>query len=563
MQRRGSQYRTPEPGTRCNLAESRPRRHAAARFCVRMFIAAGLSSATVFNTAKPLSSMPPQARPAIQPHKTENSNAATHLESARKACESRDFSQCRAELELVLQADPQSADAYEMLGALELESGKSAEAKSDFERAAQYVPNSFAAHYNLGLLYLREHDLKRGLPELQRAAALDPHNPSAAYNLGLVLLETGKPQGAVAELRRVQVLGQDRPDVAFNLIRAELAAGHAGAAKLDAEKERKAFGEDPKWLGSVGQLFLEQGQVEDARTYLETAVQLQPRDLETRRALARADLVQQRADPVLELIPVPLTAEDHYLRAKALFLLHRRQGAQEEAEPALRDDPENVSILLLAAQIQQSLGKQDEALKLLASAARLQPNSPEIFYRTAVSYYFGLRYEEAQHYLEKALEQEPKCTRCLSLYANTLLIGGKNREAEDALRRAMALDPTNARYVYHLGAALLRDNRPQDAKPVFEKAIALKPDYGPPHYALGKLLEGEGQSQQAAKELELSVKYEPHLAEAYYQLGRVYSALGEAEKSRQAYRTFENLKENQGSEDQRLQMEITRELGQP
>jgi len=324
-----------------------------------------------------------------------------HLKAARKACEARDFSQCRAESELVLQADPKNADAYEILGGLELESGKTAEAISDFERATRCAPDSFAGHYNLGLLYLQGHDFARGLRELRRAAALEPRNPSAAYNLGLALLETGKAKDALTEFRRVQALGQDRPDVAFNLIRAELATDHADAARLVAQKESKTFGDDPKWLSSVGQLFLDRGQAGDARSYLEASLRLQPHDLETRRALARASLAERHAERVLELLPVPLTSDDHYLRARALLLLRRRQEAQEEVERALGDDPRNASALLLAAQIQQSLGRQDEALRLLRKATLLDPKSPAVYYSAAVSYYFERRYAEARNRLDR------------------------------------------------------------------------------------------------------------------------------------------------------------------
>ena len=70
-------------------------------------------------------------------------------------------------------------------------------------------------------------------------------------------------------------------------------------------------------------------------------------------------------------------------------------------------------------------------------------------------------------------------------------------------------------------------------------------------------------SLAAAQELERAVQCEPDLDQAYYQLGRVYAALGEAEKSKQAYRTFESVKEKRRSEDQRLEMEVMRELENP
>ena len=84
--------------------------------------------------------------------------------------------------ELALQTEPKNADAYEILGGLDLEMGKLAEAIADFERTIRYDPNPFARHCNLGLFYLQEHDFEGALRGLRRAIGSDPQNRSAPEN---------------------------------------------------------------------------------------------------------------------------------------------------------------------------------------------------------------------------------------------------------------------------------------------------------------------------------------------------------------------------------------------
>ena len=484
---------------------------------------------------------------------------APYLRKAQQAVDAHDFAEAKRQLQLALSADPKSADALLMLGFVEFQSGDTPQAVAHLELGLKLNPASFSGHYNLALARLRRQEVAEGLHELERAVALNPHHAGAAYNLGLVLLETGRPEEALAQLLRAQTLAPQEPDVSVNIARAELALHRVAEAKSEADAAAKVFGNDPRWQAAMGRLFLEHDQLQAALPYLNQAFYLQPSEIQIRRLLASAQLAAQNPAAVLELVTTPESAEDHYLRAGAFYLLRQLPKSDEEARLASGQDPRDLRVLVLRARICQLQGHHEAAIELLQKATDLTPEWSEPFYSAAVSYYLERRYADAQRSLDRALELDPKSVRALFLYAASLVNQGKNREGETFLRRAVQLEPENARFYYHLGALRLRDDRWSEATEAFERAAQLQPDYALPHYQLGKLLLRSNHPQEAARELETAVRLQPDLAEAYYQLSRAYARLGETGKSQESQAAFAKLKQEEVDEDKQIMEEVRKQ----
>jgi protein O-GlcNAc transferase len=456
--------------------------------------------------------------------------AAAYLVAAQKAIEVQNGKEARAQIALAIKANPNSAQAWLMLAVLESQSGQPG-AIAHYQKALTLAPNSFSGHYNLALAYLRQRQLIAARTHLERAVALNPDQPDAEYNLGIVLLELKHPVEAVTAFQRARTLQPDRPEVAFNLARADIAAGN----------------------------------VEGARTLvqqMDASESLRPAAGDARRLLAAAYLDQGRPNTVLELIPLPESPEDYFLRAGALFEQRRLTEAGPEAELAVQKAPQESRYLLLEAHILQSLGQQQRALELLQDVAKLTPDSPEAPYSMAVSYYFEKRYEDARKSLDQSLKLSPRSSRALFLYGVTLVNEGMNRDAATYLSRAVALAPDNARYQFHLGTALARGNRPAEAKLAFGNAIRLKPDYAIAHYELGKVLAGVGAEPAAIAEYEKAIEYQPDLAQAYYQLGRLTAKLGQVDKSERAFARFKALTKHD-DDRQQLAEDVNGELRTP
>ena len=491
------------------------------------------------------------------------SAAKAHLDRAKQMLAADNFPGARTELELSLQADPNLAEAHLSLGMVEYQIGETAQALQHLRRAVELLPDSFDAHYGLAMAQLRDRNVEDGRRELERAREINPRNPDAVYNLGIVLLGQGKAEDAARLFRETRTLGPNRPDVSFYVVYAELERRRFDEARREAEAGAKAFGKDFQWRSGVGRLFVEHGQAREALPHLEEALRLQPDSAEIRRLLATARLELRDPAGALELLAAPATAEDHYLRASALYLERRYREADQESRQALKAQPREPKFMLLEARIAQRTGQHQDALELLDQTIASAPQWPEPYYSQGVSYYLQRRYADARRSLARALELDPYSVRALFLKSACLVNEGKNREAEEVLRRALALEPANARFHYHLGALLLRDNRPDESQREFEEAIRLKPDYAPPHYQLGKLLVRSNQPERAVRELEAAVQHQADLAQGYYQLSRAYSLLGDQEKSAAALAAFDKLKKQEADDNQELMDSLRQEVEAP
>jgi len=230
------------------------------------------------------------------------------------------------------------------------------------------------------------------------------------------------------------------------------------------------------------------------------------------------------------------------VRGNALFGENRWEEAlacfvQLEKQPLLESNEYhmiNVSVKTRIATILVNLHRYDDALDILATAAGLEPRSPE------VSYLAGVAHIKSEHYLQAlasfrlALSYNPSharshhgiaisqwkrglyqsalesCGAALqnseeSTFYNTkgvvLIMLDKPSEALPALLRGIQLDPSVANFYYNLGCAYAETDDPQSARKAYEACIARNPGDGPATYNLAGALWDLGLQEQAVRGL--------------------------------------------------------------
>lgn len=490
----------------------------------------------------------------------DRSLARFFLASAQDAWKAGNQASALEKLRLAVEADSNCADAFLLMGLIEFQQGDIASSIQHYKRAIALQPSSYSARYNLALAYLREHRLQDGKVELEQALKIDPHQADAEYDLGLVLLELGNPSAAVVHLKNSRFLNARKPDVLFNIVRAYLEAGNVSKARSEADAAVRQLAGDVQWNAAIGQLFLKNGQPNDAVNYLRRAVVARPEDYVTRRQLAMAYLAARDPKPVLELIESPTTADGHYLRGSAYYLAQRYQEADSESEKALLLEPDNLQALTLRIRLLQRAGEQTAALELADKTIALSAEWDEPYYLSGVSLFYLRHYSEASNRLARAIELNERSAKAHFLHGITLASQEKIVEAEAAMQRAVALQPGNARFRCHLGILLMRKNDPSAAEQLFRQAVELAPRYGLSHYQLGKLLARSDRYRAAADEFEQAVKSDPTLGSAFYQLSRMYARLGDKEKSSRALVEFQKLyQEQNNNESQELTKDAAKE----
>ena len=111
------------------------------------------------------------------------------------------------------------------------------------------------------------------------------------------------------------------------------------------------------------------------------------------------------------------------------------------------------------------------------------------------------------------------------------------------------MGPNNPTGYYYkaLALQLASTSKVDDAEieALLRKSLALGNAEAEPHYELAKLLARQGRKQDALFEMQKIVQAHPDFSPAYYHLSRLYRERGELEKSQQAQKTREKIRENE------------------
>ncbi|HEU4751476.1 MAG TPA: tetratricopeptide repeat protein, partial [Armatimonadota bacterium] len=242
-------------------------------------------------------SRPAEALAALEPVLKEQSPPVAALYLAGKACQT--LGQTTRGIELLrraLQAEPNFADAYHVLGSILCNQANYAEGIPALRKAAELSPTEATYSYALGNALRTDHSRPDRLHEAKRAyetaLEVDPRFAWAHYYYGLTLEELGEREAAVREYQRTLEL-------------------------------HPKFGSAYYRLGGLLQIM---GRKAEAQRYLGIF------EKESQQAIAEVHgKRKERA--------IPDTAEEHYQRGKKYLAQGDRERALADFRVALQRDP--------------------------------------------------------------------------------------------------------------------------------------------------------------------------------------------------------------------------------
>jgi len=126
----------------------------------------------------------------------------------------RDLTAAAAELEAVLQLDPERVELYGDVASLLIEAGKLGEAAAALDAGLAEGFHSAEHYYSLGARYYKDEDYESAIRVFRRALDIDPELASAERSLAAALDQLGRRDEAAAHLRRYLELAPDAPDAA-------------------------------------------------------------------------------------------------------------------------------------------------------------------------------------------------------------------------------------------------------------------------------------------------------------------------------------------------------------
>jgi tetratricopeptide (TPR) repeat protein len=257
---------------------------------------------------------------------------------------------------------------------------------------------------------------------------------------------------------------------------------YAKAAELFAqaiEKEDKNSDAYKESVLLLAQSYYLGGRVPDAVPWLERAVELNLRPVETTYMLGNAYI--QARQPVKATAAfarmfdvAPDSAAAHLVTAQFMVRQEFEEDAKAAAAKALEIDPRIPQAHYLLGELLTYRGKIEEAVEELKREVAINPNFSMAYYKLGDAYTRRELWDQAIPHLQRSVWLNPNFSGPYILLGKSYLKKGELVNAEGALRRAIAIDPQNESAHYLLGRTLMQAGKEEEGRKMLQRSQDLK-----------------------------------------------------------------------------------------
>jgi tetratricopeptide (TPR) repeat protein len=367
--------------------------------------------------------------------------------------------------------------------------------------------DSLEQHLGKGYEALKQEKYEDAEQEFRAALAIDPELAMRArFPLAVALFEQHKPTDARKQFETVRREAGDQPSICYYLGRIDLdERNYKGAIEsLTKASERPPYPDTAFYLGLA---YLKQGSEQDAEKWLKKATELNPDDSRAEYQLAllyRKEGKEEDADRAFERSKESKAKSDKLSQLKYACgqeLDRNASGPAASCEQLYDEtDPDRLTSLGI---LYGQHGQLEKALKPLQRAAELVPQSPQIQYNLAYTYYQLKRFADARVPLETAVQRWPDLFPLNALYGAVLWNLGEVAPAYEALHHAHQLNAQDAGTSALLEQSLLEmAKRAGDAQALayLQEAVTVEPSDAEPHRRLAEVYQHTGRMELAKEE---------------------------------------------------------------
>ncbi|WP_200348108.1 XrtA/PEP-CTERM system TPR-repeat protein PrsT [Halochromatium glycolicum] len=427
-----------------------------------------------------------------------------------------------------------------------------------------------------------EGNLRQAVIEIKNALQQEPDRAEARRLLGEFNLLLGKAVEAEAELVRAEDLGGDPSALRLPLLRAWLMQGK-NEAVIDATASMQTFGEaqQPTALTLRAQALLAEGQLDEARSALDQALELEPQAAEALLGLAWVEWLNEDPEATRTQLRAALDAEPTLDRAwELLGDVEREAGQLEAAEAAytkalettrqpfsprfkraltqlFQQDYEGADqdVQALQAQFEEHAAvsymrgliafyqqRYEDARTELEETLSRDPNYlPAAFYLGA-SHYALENWQQAENHLSRYARRVPESAEASRLLALTRLREGDSERAEQALHSVLEHNPEDQATLALMSNLYLAQGRADEALHHLRRVIAVEPESAGTRAQLGLALLQEGQREKGFSELERAIQLAPEQESLRLEVAMILERL-RAKEHQQALELIERLRD--------------------
>ncbi len=388
--------------------------------------------------------------------------------------------------------DPSELSHQRGLGQTLLSEEKYSEALKVYQKLSDLMPDDSDVYLRIAQIYRELHQLDKAEENLVKARQYAPGSLEVMYNEGMLYESQGRYEDAIRVLTDA-VTGIKGQSATMPSRRRSLSILYQQLGQLYREDQNyQAAIYTFEELGHLGDEEDRRARMMIMDTY-RTAKDL-PRALQT----GKEAMAKYPADPGI--------------RASYALLLGEN-GQTDEAvkmlRSQLRGDSSDRDTYLNIAQVYER-GRHYKEAEESAHAAEVLPGQPRdnemVWFLLGAIYERQKFYDKAEEEFKKVLAVNPKNGPVLNYYGYMLGdLGIRLNEAQSLVERALKEEPYNGGYLDSLGWIYFKENRPVDAETMLRKAVARESHDPTIHSHLGDVYVKLGRPDLAAAEWEKSL----------------------------------------------------------
>ena len=407
--------------------------------------------------------------------------------------QAHDLSKAEGAYRKAVDADPSESSHLRGLGQTLLAEDKYPEALKVYQKLADLMPDDADVYLRLGQIYRELDQLDLAEQSLLKARQYEPGSPEVMYNEAMLYEAQGRFEDAIRVLSDA-VTGLKSGSTVLPSRRRSLAILYQQLGQLyrDAQNFQAAintYGE----LGTLGEEEDRRARILIMDTY--RAEKNLPKALE----VGKQALAKYPGDPAVVISNALLLGENGQTDDAVKVL-----RAQLTKTPADRD------IYLNIAQVYERSRRYKEA-EQAALAAEAIPGVPRdnetVWFMLGAIYERQKFFDRAEVEFKKALAVNPRDAAVLNYYGYMLGdLGIRLEEAQSLVQRALKEEPNSGAYLDSLGWIYFRENKLVDAEATLRKAVQFESHDATIRSHLGDVYAKSGRMDLAAIQWEKSLQ---------------------------------------------------------
>ena len=440
---------------------------------------------------------------------------------------------------LWLQADPESAQARQVLATLLVSQAQLAEAQPHIEKWIAADPANVGQSFLKLSSLLGRHKDKAAVARLMQAlaqpypevaevrlavaqAALEANEPALALDEVRAVLKL-RPDWELAALFHAQVLQRrsnaeaiqyladylkthpEARDARLNYARLLVNEKQFSEARSQFEVLLAEFPQNADVTMAVALLAIQAKDYDAAETQLRRLLEIKYKDPDAARFyLGQLNEERERYGEALKWFGA-IGPGEHYISARTRYAgVLAKQGRLPEArnylqQSSAQDSQQRVRLVQAEAQLLRDAHEYQEAFNLLGEALAKQPDAPDLLYDHAMAAEKVNRIDVLETNLRRLIKAQPENAHAYNALGYTLADRNERLpEAHTLIETALRFAPEDPFIMDSMGWVLYRLGQHKEGLAYLQRAFALRPDAEIAAH-LGEVLWNLGQREQAQK----------------------------------------------------------------